>query len=59
MNIIRFIDTTPKGRDREGYIVGGVNGSKTNGFTSNTNIHEPGIFNPDFILTNAQPYQSK
>jgi hypothetical protein len=55
----RFFDMTAKGRDREGYIAGGVNGNKPNGFTNNSNVHEPGNFNPHSILDNVQAYQSR
>ena len=49
----------PKGRDREGYVVGGVKKPRTNGFTDDTKISKPFDNYRDERLTryHLDPYQ--
>jgi hypothetical protein len=49
----------PKGRDREGYTCGGVNGARENGYTTDIKFHEPGKFNTIDIMKTSEPYQTR
>jgi hypothetical protein len=49
----------PKGKDREGYVCGGVNGARDNGYTSDVKFHDPGSVNTSNTLKNVEAYQSR
>lgn len=49
----------PKGKDREGYVSGGVNGARENGYTTDIKTHEPGQINTYATLQNMQSYQAR
>ncbi|CAF0925591.1 unnamed protein product [Adineta ricciae] len=56
---MNHFDMNPKGRDREGYVVGGVQKPRTNGFTDDTKISKPFDNYRDERLTryHLDPYQ--
>ena len=58
-NVLRHFDMNPKGRDREGYTCGGVNGARENGYTTDIKFHEPGKINTIDIMKTSEPYQTR
>jgi hypothetical protein len=48
-----------KGKDREGYVTGGVYGPLENGYTLNVRTHNTGDLNVNSILKNMDSYQSR
>ncbi|KAF6016462.1 PPP1R32 [Bugula neritina] len=59
-NHVRFTDPTPKGKAREGFVQGGVETMKQDGFTKSTSVHQ---FGPDVdstaTLRRLAPYVSR
>jgi len=50
----------PKGKDREGFVTGGVIGSWNDGFVvNNKNNHMPNNINPQYELASIDSYQSR
>lgn len=56
---MNHFDKTPKGRDREGYVVGGVQKPRTSGFTEDTKVSNPldSFGNERVTRFHLDPYQ--
>lgn len=52
-------DRVPKGKDREGYITGGVNQIVPDGYVKNVRVHNTGDRNTQAELYHMDPYQSR
>ena len=50
---------TPKYKDREGFVTGGVNGNFDDGYVANNRAQRPGILNTTHELKTMDPYQSR
>ena len=49
----------PKGKDREGYVCGGITGDKQTGYSTDVKFHEPGKLNTLDNLEGMQSYQAR
>ena len=50
---------TPKYKDREGFVTGGVNGNFDDGYVVNNKAQRPGLINPTHELKSMDSYQSR
>ena len=50
---------TPKFKDREGFVTGGLNGHFDDGYVVNNKAQRPGIINTTYELKQMDPYQSR
>lgn len=59
-NILRHQDITPVGKDREGYVIGGLSKIQDDGYTKNNKIHSTDeLMNTLGSLKNMDSYQSR
>ena len=50
---------TPKYKDREGFVTGGVNGNFDDGYVVNNKAQRSGLINPTHELKSMDSYQSR
>lgn len=56
---MKHYDMTPKYKDREGYVTGGLNGHFDDAYVVNNKAQNPGIINTSHELKNMDSYQSR
>jgi len=56
---INHFDRIAKGKDREGYVIGGINRIDADGYVKNVKVHNSGIVNTKSELYNMDPYQAR